>query len=172
MSGLAELATGARSAAGRYFNLVSAVPSAMLVTFVFLLANSGAWSGRPDLGRALHAVTGISLGAVAALSAATIAVGLAVHPLQFALVQFYEGYWGDSEIARRAWLARATQHHGRAMYGRSVLGDLEVLDATQPVPEDRYRDRLWRFTLRMSAGRVSEGYPAFNLPDAATMPTR
>jgi hypothetical protein len=172
VSSLAELATGARSTIGRYFNLVSAVPSAMLVAFVFLLVSSGAWSGQPNASRAFHAVSGINLGTVAALSAAAFTVGLAIHPLQFALVQFYEGYWGDSEIAQRAWLARAVQHHERALHGRTVLADLRDLDADQPLPDWHYREHLWRFALRMSAGRINESYASFSLPDAVAMPTR
>ncbi len=84
-----------------------------LVLFVFLLVSSGAWNGAPDWIQAVNAVAHLRVGSAAALSVVTVLVGLVLHPLQFALVQLYEGYWGTSDAARRAAFARAMRYWRR-----------------------------------------------------------
>ena len=43
--GFADAALNAGSRIGRHFGVVSTVPSAVLVLFVYALVQSGAWSG-------------------------------------------------------------------------------------------------------------------------------
>jgi hypothetical protein len=109
---LADVALGAGSRIGRYFGLVSAIPSALFVLFVSGLVASGAWSGTPDVDRVATAVRDLSLAEVSVLVVLSLAFALALHPMQFALVQLLEGYWGTTPFARRLAVAR-TRHHRR-----------------------------------------------------------
>lgn len=83
---------------GRYFTVVSVVPSVLLVAFVVVLHESGAWSREPDFGAGVRALAQLGLGGIFALVVGSLALGAVLHPLQFALVQFLEGYWGVSSF--------------------------------------------------------------------------
>src|SRR5687768_15465067 len=109
-SGFADAALAAGSRIGRYFGLVSTIPSALFVLFVYALVQSGAWTGPPDWAAAADAVSNIDLGVVSLLLLLTLALGLIVHPLQFAMIQLLEGYWGPGRVARRAASARIAHH--------------------------------------------------------------
>src|SRR5690349_3118078 len=78
---------------GRYFTVTSVVPSLILVAFITVLARSGAWNHEPDFGAGVQALTQAGLGGAFTLIIAALALGAILHPLQFALVQFLEGYW-------------------------------------------------------------------------------
>jgi hypothetical protein len=52
----------------------------------------------------------LSLSEVSILLVNTLALGLILHPLQFAFVQFLEGYWGPSRLARGLAARRVQQH--------------------------------------------------------------
>jgi hypothetical protein len=106
MTDIVGVATGVRDSIGRYFSVVSVVPSALLVVWVFLLAESGAWSGPPDAKRALGALSELGVGGSIGLGLATVALGLVLHPVQYGLVQLLEGYWGPSRLARRVPTSR------------------------------------------------------------------
>ncbi len=110
MADLSSFATGARDTIGRYFSVVSAVPSALFVVWIFLLVASGAWSGPPDLSRAIYALGESGLGGAVGLVVAAFAFGLVLHPLQYALVQALEGYWGVGPVGRGARRLRARKH--------------------------------------------------------------
>lgn len=83
---------------GRYFVVVSVVPSLLLVAFIAVLARSGAWNREPDLGEGVRVLTDLSLGRTFALILAALALGVVLHPLQFSLAQFLEGYWGSNKF--------------------------------------------------------------------------
>lgn len=102
-----EAALLAGSRIGRYFGLVSVVPSALFVAFVYSLVRSGAWTGRPHL-----AAIDISVEQASLLLLLVLALSLLLHPLQFPLIQLLEGYWGTSRAAR--WLAGTRIRHHRA----------------------------------------------------------
>jgi hypothetical protein len=88
---------------GPRFNLVSLLPSSAVVLFVLLLVQSGAASGRPNLSRLAPSAMveqGQFLSNLAYLSIAVIAIAFILYPFQIALIRFFEGYWGDSRIAR------------------------------------------------------------------------
>ena len=91
---------------GRRFNVVNTVPTLVLGAYVGMVLASGAPSQTPSVGRAAHAVAALGLADIALAGIAIVALGLLVHPLQFALVQALEGYWtfagglGDIAAAR------------------------------------------------------------------------
>lgn len=113
MNGISSAISGVGSAIGRYFSVVSFIPSLFLTSFTFALIASDAWggSGQPDWTKAGNAFTHI--GNLALLTLASVAIGIAVHPIQFALVQFFEGYWGTAWIAQRARTARISHYNRR-----------------------------------------------------------
>jgi hypothetical protein len=119
-----DLGTTAGSRIGRYLSLVSVLPSAVLVLFVVLLASSGAWSGSPNWSRAIDTIAHPGIGSAFALSTVALILGLGLHPLQFALVQLYEGYWGSSEVARRLAFMRATRYWEMIRYLREEQAQL------------------------------------------------
>lgn len=110
---LADLTAGTRHAIGRYFSVVSMVPSLLFVVYVFLLLRSGAWKHPPNWGAAVDDLVHISLGGAVVLIVLGTALGIAVHPLQFGMVQFLEGYWGTSIAARKARAVRVRRHRKR-----------------------------------------------------------
>lgn len=171
MTGVAEVAETVGSRIGRYFSLVSFVPSLVLVTFVFLLQRSGAWSGPPDWQAAFDALTEASAGTFGVLAIAALAAGLAVHPVQFVLVQLYEGYWGHGDLARRLWLIRASGHSRRADSSRrawQILDHRLSADSTQLSVEDR----LWMSGLKVEMERIDAGYPDDTEQSSPFMATR
>jgi hypothetical protein len=122
----ADAAFTAGSQIGRYFALVSAIPSALFVFFVYALVRSGAWTGDPDLDAVGRAVSNITLGEASLLLLLALAVGLLTHPLQYATIQLLEGYWGTTSIGRALAVARVRHHRARAFHL-----DQRRLDATQ-----------------------------------------
>jgi hypothetical protein len=164
MSGFDLTSVGSRI--GRYFGLVSALPSAILVVFTFALAASGAWSGRPDWSRTIHALTHIRLGTAGVLSALAILTGLVLHPLQFVLVQMYEGYWGQSDLARRAALWRSMHYWRTTWYRRHLRRHLR-----SQLDQSRLRDdeAIWHGMELADIERTGKSFPG---PPAQFMPTR
>lgn len=124
MASVQDVVGAAGRSVGRHFSVVGTIPSLILVLYVFVLVSSGAWSGVPHPVRAWDSLTHLSVGETAALSVLTLASAVILHPLQFALIQFFEGYWGTSPVARRAWAARVRHHRRR--YDRLAA------DATDP----------------------------------------
>src|SRR5438067_924922 len=113
MNGFSAAVSGMGSAVGRYFSVVSFIPSLFLTGLIFALIESGAWdeSGNLDWAKAGAAFTDI--GKLALLVLISMALGVAVHPIQFALVQFFEGYWGTRRWAQRARTVRILYHRDR-----------------------------------------------------------
>src|SRR5262249_52226225 len=101
MNGFSDAISGVGSAVGRYFSIVSFIPSLLLTGFVSALIESGAWNDNGSLDWAKAGSAFTNLGDLAFLILISIAIGVAVHPVQFALVQFFEGYWGTTRWAQR-----------------------------------------------------------------------
>jgi hypothetical protein len=146
--------SSAGRAIGRYFSITSFVPSLFLTSFIFALIESGAWaSGRLDWARAGEALT--SLDTLALLIIVSMAFGLAVHPIQLALVQFFEGYWGTRGLAKRARIARILHHYNRltALNDRSGEAALAIEEAgTTPTSKDRIKNlSIWNEGERLAA---------------------
>lgn len=113
MGSLDGIAAGAARTIGGYFNVVSLVPSALLVVWVYLLAATGAPTHAPDWNAAVSSLLALGWPELLGMLAVSVAVGLALHPLQFTLVQLYEGYWGVSRTAVALRAARVRHHQAR-----------------------------------------------------------
>ena len=97
MNGFSAAISGIGSAIGRYFSIVSFVPSFFLVGFIFALVESRSWGSAkpPDWSRAGTALTHI--GDLGLLLLVSIGIGIIIHPLQLSLVRLFEGYWGTGQ---------------------------------------------------------------------------
>jgi hypothetical protein len=173
MNGFSSAISAVGGAVGRYFSVVSFIPSLFLAWFTFALIASGAWggSGAPDWSKAANAFT--HLGNLALLIFVSIVIGMVVHPVQFALVQFFEGYWGTNPVAQRVRCARMSHHHRRAevltFTGPGPQAYLELQEADRGKRELASTYRIMRLSQRDEFYRLSRGYP--ESPDDI-MPTR
>jgi hypothetical protein len=175
VNGLSSAISGVGSAIGRYFSVVSFIPSLFLVAFTFALIESGAWhgNGEPNWAKAGDALTHV--GNLVLLSLISIAIGIAIHPIQFALVQFLEGYWGTGSLAQRARVARMLHHRRR----HDLLKDLAAPAAAQISEDDQAaeplgtRARIELVSRRDESLRLLRGYPGrYSKSDDDIMPTR
>ncbi|MGP0021763.1 MAG: hypothetical protein ACLPKE_00095 [Streptosporangiaceae bacterium] len=107
---------------GRYFALVSMIPSLFLVIWVYLLFASGAVTGKPAFRNVETALSHWSVGKVAGLVLATLAIALVLHPLQFATTQLLEGYWGTTPLAIAAMKVRKVHHRRRCRDLKQIAG--------------------------------------------------
>jgi hypothetical protein len=123
---------------GRYFSVVSMVPSSLFVVYVYVLVRSGAWSHSPNWAAAVDALVRIGVGGAFVLIALGIALGVVVHPVQFGLVQFLEGYWGTNVVARKIRELRVRHHRIRAdaLEDKDVEGDQEAGRLLAQYPTD------------------------------------
>jgi hypothetical protein len=64
------------------------------------LIASGSWTHSPNWEHAFTSLEHISIGGIGALAFLSIGLGLVIHPIQFAVVQFFEGYWGTARFAQ------------------------------------------------------------------------
>lgn len=142
---------------GRYFTVVSALPSASFVSYGYLLVESGAWSGPV---RFEEAVRNIDLKSGVLLALMSFAAAVTLHPLQFALIQLLEGYWGRSLIGRRLALLRVMHH-------RRVSARLE--QESDDDFESRTEHPVAAAVRRQEASRLLQSYP--EQPDDI-LPTR
>jgi hypothetical protein len=95
---------------GRYFSLVSGVPSLVITLLPIGLVTAGAPSRRPKLATVIDAMRGAKLAEFGLLAIIVVVIGLAIQPLQFALTQLLEGYWGSSAPGQLA-MVRSTRRH-------------------------------------------------------------
>jgi hypothetical protein len=101
---------GTASAVGKYFSVVSTVPATLLAGWLYILLASGAFSSPPSLD-ALRANNPIAHPEyIVYVTLFAIAFALVTHPLQFALVQWFEGYWGAGALARKLGPRLALRH--------------------------------------------------------------
>jgi hypothetical protein len=160
----------AGSRIGRYFDVVTLVPTSLLVTYTFTLFSTRPWDGTPDWSLAARTLSDVGLGGAALLAAVSLALSFALHPLQFGMVQALEGYWGSHHLTRQIMVAR-TLHHRRMRsrlrrLGRAARAELLALDADadNPGPE-----AVRAVIEEREATRLQRRYPA----DLANiMPTR
>jgi hypothetical protein len=119
---------------GRYFTVISMVPSLLFVLYVYGLFAAHAWPGPFEPAKALHAAEHLSFGQIAALLVAALLLGLVLHPFQFSMTQLLEGYWGASWIG--LGLARWRIMH----YRRAV----RALDKAAKDAEDKWQGAVER----------------------------
>jgi hypothetical protein len=105
------LSTGQRI--GRYFTLVSLIPALLLVMWTYIVISSGAPSERPAIRNIYTGFSHWPAGKVTGLVLATLAAALILHPLQFAITQLLEGYWGTTPLATAAMKLRVVHHRKR-----------------------------------------------------------
>lgn len=168
MADVTSLVSGTRQAIGRYFGVVSILPSILLVIYAFLLVNSGGWREAPDWSAGLTAIRHLGYGGSLLLVTTGIAVALVLHPLQFAIAQLLEGYWGSSRMMQQVRVARIRRHRSRLTWLEG-----EAVEAIAALNEWQFSDGIdLKFRLlsqRDEAIRVSLNYP--DNPDHI-MPTR
>jgi len=122
---------------GRYFTVVSVVPSLLLVAFIAVLARSGAWNREPDIGEGVRALTDLSLGGTFALILSALALGVVLHPLQFSLAQFLEGYWGSNPFWARLRETRIRYHvRRRDALDRQMGDEDDILELHKKAAEE------------------------------------
>jgi hypothetical protein len=169
MNSFSSAISGVGSAVGRYFSIVSFIPSLFLVGFTFALIESNAWSGKgsPDWTKAGNSFTHI--GNLAFLVLVSMAIGVAVHPVQFALVQFFEGYWGTGRLAQRVRLLRILHHRNRAsflQYHLKLHAQLALQGEEGPLDT---KAKVEYLSMADESDRLIRGYP---IDDDEIMPTR
>jgi hypothetical protein len=162
VASLPEATSTAGARIGGYFNLISAVPSGLFVVFLLLLVRSGAWSAPPDW-RA--AVSSLEPKDALLTAAGALMLGLLLHPLQFALVRLYEGYWGATRVAVEAAARRTMHHHKTSLRLDDMAGQATADLRNEHEPLDRYR----LLTSQRETQRLIESYP---VDPANLMPTR
>lgn len=111
---IADAALTAGGKVGKYFSIVTMVPTLFLVLWVYLLIRSDAWRDEPNFEALGVRLTEWSIPQVAWLLLATFVLALFLHPFQFATVQLLEGYWGSSAVALGAMRLRVARHRKRA----------------------------------------------------------
>ena len=105
-----DISSGAAQSIGRYFSVISVVPSSLYVIFVYTLITSGSWQHSPNWSHAFKSLEQLGLGGVTLLAFLSIALGVIIHPAQFSLVQFFEGYWGNARIAQAIRVQRILRY--------------------------------------------------------------
>jgi hypothetical protein len=151
---------------GRYFQLISIVPAAVVVITLYGLIAGGAPAQRPRWEDIAASTTDVSLTTLTCLAVAILALGMILHPLQFALTQMLEGYWGASALGRRAMNTRTLVHHER--WRRWVVGRYNAkkdartaqdrLDNTEDEPFDSHDDYVAEERTLVAASLRFEAY--------------
>ena len=110
---------------GARFLLVGLLPSAFLTLLVVALLWSGAPASAPDAVRAARAVEALGGSDAALFGLAVMLLALLLQPLQLAIVQLLEGYWGPLATGSGAWGALWAGRHRRAKgrLTRALAGD-------------------------------------------------
>jgi hypothetical protein len=109
-NGLIDIGTGAAQVIGRYFSVISVIPSSLYTVFVYVLIASDSLHHSPNWSDSFKSLEQLGVGGIAFLAFLSIALGVLIHPAQFAIVQFFEGYWGNSRIARVARAQRIIRY--------------------------------------------------------------
>jgi len=158
-----DISAGAAQAIGRYFSVISVVPSSLYVTFVYLLIASGSWAHPPDWRQAFIALEHPGVSGLAFLAFLSIGLGIIIHPIQFAIVQFLEGYWGASQAA----LAIRTQ---RILYYQKLCERLERAQNSASEVLNSWKDAGVKATAHSRAPFNSQYSEAKRVRDTAFPP--
>lgn len=105
--------TDVAATVSRYVNIINVIPSTLYVIFVYILIESGSWQHSPDWSRAFTSLVHIGIGGIVLLVIFGFGLGLIIHPIQFPIMQFFEGYWGTGSIAQ-AVRSHRIMHYQRA----------------------------------------------------------
>ena len=142
-SGIPEALSSPADKIGRYFSVLSVIPSALLVSWAIVLNGSGAWTHRPKFSAGIAGLSSGGFARIGQIALASLLVGLVLHPLQFAVVQFCEGYWGPGRLGQAAATRRIRFHLGRKIDMESKLAHIRSeLNALDLLPGDRDADQI------------------------------
>ena len=145
---------GGRRSRSRFW-FVSVLPSALLVSIVLSLITMGAASARPDVDALLQRIGTVTPLEVIEFALFTLVAAVLLEPFQIGLVKLFEGYWGDSS------LARALRDIGVEFHLRRRMRFEGLLDVVAVTPRD---------ILRREA--AAEGLRLYPLERDRLMPTR
>lgn len=109
---IGQLLAGIRIFSARFL-LIAVLPTTVLVFTVVMLTLSGVPHHSPDFTVAVARLERLNGAYIVLLIAATLVVGVVIHPLQFSFIQLLEGYWGPSRIAVRASMLAARRYDRR-----------------------------------------------------------
>ncbi|MCS7475486.1 hypothetical protein ACFFQW_15180 [Umezawaea endophytica] len=158
MSTVISTITSGSGKVGRYFTVVSTLPSALLVAYTYVLVRvAGAgpvnWS----------ALASVSLHEVALLGLAALVLALATNPLQFVLIQVFEGYWGNSRLGVALATARTAHHRRRLAALRSAEASADAVVRKHGPAALWYWDvpveAVHAAITRVESQRIRGGYP-------------
>lgn len=170
--GIVDISTGVAQTIGRYFSVVSVVPSSFYVVFVYLLIKSGSWQHPPDWNYAFTSLGHLGLEGVGFLALLSIGLGVIIHPIQFAVVQFFEGYWGPGPISRKLRSQRIL-HYQRKCWDLEQSGNYagdKVVDWSHGSQEVTSAAQVQFRSQRDEARRIRDTY--FPPDFTQIMPTR
>jgi hypothetical protein len=113
MASFADAAVAVGTSIGRYFSIVSMLPSALLVGWSALLLAGEAFTGQFTPVTAWQSAASVSLGSIGVFVTVALAVSLILNPFQFAATQLLEGYWGGGQVGSAIGAARTNYHRRR-----------------------------------------------------------
>ncbi len=123
---------------GRHFSLVGGMPTLVASLIPITIVAAGAPRHRPHLAIAVTTLKELQLTEVGFLAIVIVAVGLLLQPLQFAMTQLLEGYWGSSNLSLRAMERSARRH-----LERFLVHEVQAEDAQRRATEaDKWLAKL------------------------------
>jgi hypothetical protein len=199
--GLPETALSVGGKIGRYFGLVSYLPATLLVFFLLFLAETGAWSGAPQVRSGIQGLGDLSLSDIGVALLLSMIIALLLHPLQFPFTQLLEGYWGTSDIVRRLGVLRVSRYRtrfraldeqseealiellrsfrglppgdvGRRVAEAAVTEDAGVRDEVRRGLDSEAGDNIPRLTLHWKLEQAERAKDGLPVDRSRTMPTR
>jgi hypothetical protein len=155
-----DVGTGAAQAIGRYFSVISVIPSSIYVVFVYVLITSGSWEHSPNWANAFKSLEHLGFTGIAFLALVSVGLGVIIHPIQFAIVQFFEGYWGITPIAQAIRSQRVLRYQRlceqlsrEKISANHRLADLAAAGVTTPATRVRFLSRYYE------ASRLRDNFP-------------
>jgi hypothetical protein len=159
-SGIIDVSTGAAQAIGRYFSVISVVPSSLYVVFVYTLITSGSWQHSPNWSHAFKSLEQLGVGGIVFLAFLSIALGVIIHPAQFAIVQFFEGYWGNTPIAQTIRSQRILRYQRLCQHlGSERTSARRSLSQMPKADVSNFTVRTPLLSRRGEADRVRDSFP-------------
>jgi len=179
MTDLSQIAASTRDSIGRYFSLVSAVPSGILIAWTALLVGSGAWTGQPDPIAAFRVLRRDWNRWCGGTGAGNDLPWCGDAPLQFFFVQLLEGYWGVSPLAQQVRRRRTRAHRNRILRLRhrhaelgNLLHDKKVEREAAPDPDRKQELNEEIAELKSDRGEIKWATADYPMAPEAFMPTR
>ncbi|WP_433307100.1 hypothetical protein ACQP2F_22600 [Actinoplanes sp. CA-030573] len=141
---------------GRYFSVVSALPSTVFFAYVYVLIRTGAWSGPVRW----SAVVDFDPAQLVVVGLAALVLSLALNPLQVELIRLFEGYWGSRPLAQELATMRI-MHHRRALAAHrgEATAAAKDLDAERLADDDAPPETVARAVRLFTHNRAAAGYP-------------